>query len=75
MRRERREQAAFLEAFAREARSVLDELLEKYADHGIDELDDLGVLEVPPLSRLGSPQEIAHRFGGADQLRKARRHG
>jgi type I restriction enzyme R subunit len=46
-------------------------LLDKYAEHGIDQLDDLGVLEVPPLSSLGSPAEIATRFGSGDALREA----
>jgi type I restriction enzyme R subunit len=67
----RREQAAFLAGFAPEARAILEELLEKYSDHGIAQLDDLHVLEVPPLSEYGSPVEIATRFGGPDQLRKA----
>jgi type I restriction enzyme R subunit len=50
---------------------VLEELLDKYADHGIGELDDLRVLQVPPLSSLGSPVEIAQRFGGGEALRDA----
>ena len=69
--RVKREQREFLQRFAPEARAVLDGLLEKYADHGIDQLDDLAVLEVPPLSSHGSPLEIAERFGGPEQLRRA----
>lgn len=67
----RKEHAAFLEEFAPEAREILDELLEKYADHGIDQLDDLHVLEVPPFAAYGSPVEIAKRFGGSESLRQA----
>lgn len=67
----RREQASFLDEFAPEARQILDELLEKYAHHGIDQLDDLHVLEVPPFSAYGSPVEIAKRFGGSESLRRA----
>jgi type I restriction enzyme R subunit len=70
-RRVRQEHADFFERFKPEAREVLQELLDKYADHGIGELDDLGVLQVPPLSSLGSPREIADRFGGNDALRQA----
>jgi len=33
----------------------LTQLLDKYAEHGISQLDDLHVLEVPPRSALGSP--------------------
>ncbi len=67
----RRESETFFAQFAPAARAVLDDLLEKYADHGVDQLDDLSVLEVPPLTRHGSPVEIAERFGGAEGLRRA----
>lgn len=67
----RREHAAFFERFSPEARVVLEELLEKYAEFGPRQLDDLEVLEVPPLSQLGSPVEIASRFGGAEVMRTA----
>lgn len=69
--RVRREHAEFLASFRPEARAILHDLLEKYADHGVDQLDDLGVLEVPPLSEHGSPVEIAAHFGGAASLRRA----
>jgi type I restriction enzyme R subunit len=70
-RRVRQEHQAFFETFQPTAREVLTYLLEKYAEHGITELDDLGVLEVPPLSSLGTPSEIAARFGSAEALRSA----
>ena len=57
--------------FVPEARAILEELLEKYAEHGIGQLDDLRILEVPPLTDFGTPVEIAQRFGGADELRQA----
>jgi hypothetical protein len=59
----RREDAAFLESFVPDARAILEELLEKYAEHGIGQLDDLRILEVPPLTEFGTPVEIAGRFG------------
>lgn len=70
-RRVRQEHEAFFEMFQPAARQVLSYLLTKYADHGISELDDLAVLEVPPLSSLGTPAEIAARFGSAGALRSA----
>lgn len=70
-RRVRREHEAFFEEFQPAAREVLAYLLDKYAEHGITELDDLAVLEVPPLSSLGTPTEIAARFGSPDALRLA----
>lgn len=71
VRRVRKENADFFEAFQPQARGVLVQLLDKYSEHGVSQLDDLGVLEVPPLSSLGSPAEIAGRFGSADGLRSA----
>lgn len=61
----------FLESFVPEARIVLEDLLDKYAEHGISQLDDLRVLEVPPLDRHGSVVDIASRFGGGEKLRSA----
>lgn len=70
-RRVRKEHADFFEQFQPAAREVLAELLDKYAQHGISQLDDLAVLEVPPISSLGSPKDIADRFGSAQKLKDA----
>jgi type I restriction enzyme R subunit len=67
----RHEHEAVFKEFQPAAREVLAYLLDKYAEHGISELDDLAVLEVPPLSSLGTPPEIAARFGSANALRSA----
>ncbi len=64
------EHPEFLSAFRPQAREVLELLLEKYAEFGISQLD-LRVLEVPPLKDLGTPVEIAARFGGSAELRQA----
>lgn len=71
VRRVRKDHADFFATQQPAAREVLAELLEKYAEHGIGELDDLSALQVPPLSALGSPAEIARRFGSADRLHQA----
>ncbi|MGH3117568.1 MAG: EcoAI/FtnUII family type I restriction enzme subunit R, partial [Gaiellales bacterium] len=70
-RRVRQEHVDFFDSYRPSARAVLARLLDKYTDHGIGELDDLGVLGVPPISALGSPSEIANRFGSAEALREA----
>lgn len=57
--------------FKPEAREILALLLEKYTDHGVDQLSDLHILEVPPISEKGTPVEIAKLFGGATRLRAA----
>lgn len=66
-RRERAEQVRKRDYFARygeQARAVLDTLLEKYADAGIEPIESVEVLKVQPFDRLGSPMELITRFGG-----------
>lgn len=46
------------------ARKVLEALLDKYADEGIENIEDMQILQVYPLDRFGSPVEIVNRFGG-----------
>ena len=70
-RRVRKDHADFFEAFQPAAREVLDFLLDKYAEHGISELEDPAVLQVQPFSSLGTPVEIARRFGSVTALREA----
>ncbi len=75
----RRERAQQLKAnkpdlFARyspEARVILEELLEKYAEHGDAQFVLPDVLHVPPISDHGQVAEIVRYFGGADQMRIA----
>jgi type I restriction enzyme R subunit len=69
--RVKREHRKFFERFRPEARQILDQLVEKYAQLGIRQLDDLQILEVPPLSTMGTSVEIVTRFGGPEQLKKA----
>lgn len=69
--RVRKEKKDFWDRYTPQARAVLNDLLDKYTDHGVTQLDDLQILEVPPLSDRGTPLEIAGFFGGAAQLRRA----
>ena len=61
----------FFGRFGPEARAILEELLEKYAEHGDAQFVLPDVLKVPPLSAHGQPGEIIRLFGGPDQLRQA----
>lgn len=54
-----------------EARQLLEELLEKYAEHGDAQFVLPDVLKVPPLSRHGQVSDIIRIFGGPDRLRAA----
>ena len=61
----------FFDRYGPEARQVLEELLEKYAEHGDAQFLLPDVLQVPPLSRHGTVAEIIELFGGAEKLRAA----
>jgi len=62
------EKKDFFERFGPEARQILGELLDKYAEHGTAQFVLPDVLEIPPLSQHGNPMEIAGYFGGEDKL-------
>jgi type I restriction enzyme R subunit len=67
----KQERKEFFEKYGPEARQILDELLEKYAQHGDAQFVLPDVLRVPPISDHGQPGEIIKLFGGPDQLRQA----
>ncbi|MDD5003955.1 MAG: type I restriction-modification enzyme R subunit C-terminal domain-containing protein, partial [Acidithiobacillus sp.] len=46
-----------------QARAVLEALLEKYQDEGVIGLDNVRLLEIPPLSSLGTPLQLIKQFG------------
>ena len=53
------------------ARKVLDALLDKYAQTGIEEIEDMKVLTVDPIKHIGTPAEIVNLFGGKPQYLQA----
>jgi len=61
----------FFARFGPEARQVLEELLEKYAEHGDAQFVLPDVLRIPPLSAHGTVAEIIELFGGPEKLRDA----
>ncbi|HBS78106.1 MAG: restriction endonuclease [Pseudomonas sp.] len=66
-RRERAEQVKKRNYFARysgAARQVLEALLDKYADTGIENIEDIKILQLDPFSQLGAPVELVRAFGG-----------
>lgn len=67
----RHERKDFFDRYAPEARQILEELLEKYADHGDAQFALPDILRVPPLSEHGTVLQISTAFGGADKLRRA----
>lgn len=67
----RSERKDFFEQYGVEARQILEDLLDKYTEHGATQFEVPDVLEVPPISAFGNVIEIAKLFGGATKLRLA----
>lgn len=57
--------------YGEQARKVLDTLLDKYADEGIENIEDIKVLKVNPFDQFGTPTEIIKLFGGKPQYLQA----
>lgn len=53
------------------ARAVLEGLLDKYADQGIAEIEDLQILRLDPFNKVGTPVEIVREFGGPEAYEDA----
>lgn len=67
----RKNKQDFFEQYGEVAREVLNQILDKYIDFGIAQLDDMDILKVPPISKHGNLLEIAKSFGGITELRGA----
>lgn len=74
-RRERANNVKKLDVFGKyseQARAVLEALLEKFADHGVQDIEDANVLELPPFDLFGSKTQIRRGiFGGVEQYTQA----
>lgn len=57
----------YFSKYGEKARSVIEALLNKYADEGIENMEDLEVLRIDPFNKMGTPAEIVNIFGGKDQ--------
>ncbi|VAW70349.1 Type I restriction-modification system, restriction subunit R [hydrothermal vent metagenome] len=57
--------------YGEQARKVLEALLDKYADEGIENIEDIKILKVNPFDDFGTPMEIVSLFGGKTQYLKA----
>ena len=54
----------YFDKYSEVAQKVLKGLLDKYADEGIEHIENINILKVQPFSSLGSPVEIIEEFGG-----------
>ncbi len=57
--------------YGKEARQVLEALLEKYMNEGIREIENTAVLKNDPFRRFGTPAAIARLFGGRNEYLSA----
>lgn len=62
-RAERVKKSDYFSKYGENAQEVLDALLDKYADDGIENLESMSVLKVQPFDSMGTPMEIIKRFG------------
>lgn len=58
--------------YGEKARAVLEALLDKFADHGVQDIEDAKVLELPPFDLFGSKTQIRRGiFGSIEQYTQA----
>ncbi|MFZ3170220.1 MAG: type I restriction-modification enzyme R subunit C-terminal domain-containing protein [Candidatus Methanoperedens sp.] len=67
----RKDKKDFFDKFGDEARKILNEMLDKYIEYGTEQLTDINILKVPPISLHGNPMEISELFGGPGALRNS----
>ena len=61
----------FLHKYSGDARTVLEELLDKYMNEGIYEIEKTEILKLDPFLKHGKPSKIVQLFGGKDGYLKA----
>ncbi|MCL4707024.1 DEAD/DEAH box helicase family protein [bacterium] len=67
----RQDKKDFFEQYGSDARAILNDLLDKYTEHGYEQFAIPEILQVPPISERGNVSEIIGFFGGADKLKAA----
>jgi type I restriction enzyme R subunit len=73
-RKERADKVRKRDVFAKygeTARTVLNALLDKYADQGIIAIEDTKVLQLDSFAKLGTPVELVRSFGNKQQYKAA----
>ena len=57
--------------YSEKARKVLNALIDKFADAGIEEIENRGILYFQPFDEIGTPVEIIKEFGGKAKYEEA----
>ena len=61
-----------MKSIGKDAKAILEDLLEKYAEHGTAQFIIPDILKVPSIAdKYGNVLEITKKFGGAEKLREA----
>lgn len=66
-RKERAEQVRknnYFSKYEGASRKVMDALLTRYTDAGIEPIEDVKILSLDPFRKMGSPMELVEAFGG-----------
>jgi type I restriction enzyme, R subunit len=64
-------QRNYFTKYGEQARIVLETLLDKYADEGVENIESIEVLRVKPFDEYGSPLEIISHFGNKQHYLEA----
>lgn len=65
----RQDKKDFFERYGPEARAILNDLLDKYAESGVDQFKIPESLKLAPISSRGNVTEIIGFFGGTEKLK------
>ena len=57
--------------YSEKARKVLNALIDKFADAGIEEIENKEILYFQPFDEIGTPVEIIKEFGGKAKYEEA----
>jgi type I restriction enzyme R subunit len=60
----------FFAHYSERAKDVLNLILEKYVDYGLNQIRP-DIISVEPIAQQGNPIEIINEFGGMDEFKKA----
>ncbi len=61
----------YFEKYGEKARKVLEALLDKYADDGLETIEKTEVLKLSPFNKIGTPLELINAFGSKEKYIEA----
>jgi len=57
----------YFDKYGERARAVVNALLDKYSDEGVENIESMTILKVNPFPQFGTPMEIVGLFGGKEE--------